>query len=189
MEIIDLFGLNTNVFMKRKIHMRLISSESYEATFPILYCFLNVPILGLGYFLGTRTRGGNSGHIPRILGWKATKFGHKDWQVEGCVFHMGWGWGVNQQLLDRDSSHLATLCWDLMRKSNDEHTNSTHINGAIKQGQEGRAKQPFYADITQLPTYSDVFFSNLQLQNRLKRKQRQTDALKLLCQQSNRQVC
>lgn len=88
MKIIDFSGFNTNVCVKRKIHTRLMSSESYEAAFPILYYFLNVPILGPGYFLGTRIRGGNSGHIPRILGWKATKFDHK---VEGCVFHMGWG--------------------------------------------------------------------------------------------------
>lgn len=59
------------------------------------------------------------------------------------------------------------------------------MNGAIKQVQKDRAKQTFYADSTQLRTYGDVFLSNLQLQNRLKRKQRQTDALKLLY----RQVC
>lgn len=34
--------------------------------------------------------------------------------------------GVNKQKVDRDSSHLATLCCDLMRKSNDKHTHTVH---------------------------------------------------------------
>lgn len=36
---------------------------------------------------------------------------------------------INKQKLDRDSSHLATLCCDLMRKSNDKHTHTrTHTH-------------------------------------------------------------
>lgn len=46
-----------------------------------------------------------------------------------CFIYGGRDRRINKQKLDRDSSHLATLCCDLMRKSNDKHTHTrTHTS-------------------------------------------------------------
>lgn len=108
------------------------SSESYEVAFPILSFCLNVPILGQDVtFLKREERkeGRKSWSFPKHLGMECDKV-YTEGLIRGvfCFFtcgEKGTRGEVNKQKVDRDSSHLATLCCDLMRKSNDTNTHNT----------------------------------------------------------------
>lgn len=86
------------------------------------YCFSSVcPNIGTRFFFwkGREESGRASTSYPKYLEMEGDKVCLVDkrsglWERD---------WGINKQRVDRDSSHLATLCCDLMRKSNDKHTN------------------------------------------------------------------
>lgn len=71
----------TIAFVSRKVlrsdlfWVLVLSSESYEATFPISYFTPPRPNIGIVFFFSSKRKekikGGSHTHIPSILGWRA----------------------------------------------------------------------------------------------------------------------